>query len=112
MYKPLKPGLSYWLAYDESLVSHRFRVIKYQTAFDTFYATEYGHVSLQKENGHYVAHITPKRRNRITTVFNEDEAPTDQDLLSLLIYWTVRPLFLAVPVPENDKEQTQQEHLF
>ena len=30
----LKPGLSYWLAYDESLEPHMFRVIKYMTTFD------------------------------------------------------------------------------
>lgn len=108
----LKPGLSYWLAYDESLNSHLFRVIKYETISSTYYTTEYGTVSTRYEGSRLIACITPKRRKLTTIIFGDDEEVSDQDLLSLLIYWTVKPLFLAVPVPEDDKEQTQQEPLF
>lgn len=108
----LKPGLSYWLAYDESLNPHKFRVVKYERISSTYYTTEYGSVSTRHENGHLIACISPKRRMATTIVFGDDEEVTEQDLLSLLIYWTVKPLFLAVPVPENKREHTQQEPLF
>ena len=108
----LKPGLSYWLAYDESLNPHKFRVIKYETVSDTFYTTEYGYVSHRKENGRNVVHIAPKGRERISVILDDDEGVTDQEVLSLLIYWTVKPLFLAVPVPQELKEQDNQETLF
>lgn len=106
----LRPGLSYWLAYDESLNPHRFRVIKYETISSTFYTTEYGNVSTRIEGRHTIINVTPKSRKTITIII--DGEATDQDLLSLLIYWTVKPLFLAVPAPENKQEQTQQKPLF
>lgn len=108
----LKPGLSYWLAYDESLNPHKFRVIKYETISSTYYTTEYGTVSTRHEGSFLIACISPKQRTATTIVFGDDEEVTEQDLLSLLIYWTVKPLFLAVPVPENKQEQTQREPLF
>lgn len=108
----LKPGLSYWLAYDSSLNSHLFRVIKYSTISSVYYTTEYGTVSIRKEGRHTIVCISPKSRKSATIVFGDDEEVTDQDVLSLLIYWTVKPLFLAVPVPDTNKEQTQQEPLF
>lgn len=108
----LKPGLSYWLAYDESLNPHKFRVIKYETVSDTFYTTEYGYVSRRKENGRNVVHISPKGRERISIILDGDERVTDQEVLSLLIYWAVKPLFLAVPVPQEFEEQINQEPLF
>lgn len=108
----LKPGLSYWLAYDESLNPHKFRVIKYETISDTFYTTEYGYVSYRKENGRNALHISPKGRERISIILDADEEVTDQEALSLLIYWTVKPLFLAVPVPQQLEEQSNQETLF
>lgn len=107
----LNPVLSYWLAYDASLNPHKFRVIKYETVSDTFYATEYGYVSHRKENGRDVANVKPKGRQKISVVFGDGKV-TDQDLLSLLIYWTVKSLFLAVPAPEINEEQIQQEPLF
>lgn len=107
----LKPGLSYWYAYDESLNSHKFRVIKYETISSTYYTTEYGNVSTRKEGKNVIACITPKSRESVTIVFSNEE-PTDQEFLSLLIYWTVKPLFLAVPAPKINQEQTQQECLF
>lgn len=108
----LKPGLSYWLAYDESLNPHKFRVIKYEAISSTYYATEYGTVSTRNEGNLKIACITPKYRKSTTIIFNDDEEVSEQDLLSLLVYWTVKPLFLAVPVPEEHEEQTQQEYLF
>lgn len=108
----LKPGLSYWLAYDESLNPHLFRVIKYVTVSDTFYTTEYGYVSCRRENGRNVVHISPKSRERISIVLDADEEVTDQEALSLLIYWTVKPLFLAVPVPQKLEGQDNQGLLF
>lgn len=108
----LKPGLSYWLAYDESLEPHMFRVIKYKTVSDTLYTTEYGYVSCRKENSRIVVNITPKGRERISIVLDADEEVTDQEVLSLLIYWTVKPLFLAVPVPQKLEEQDNQGTLF
>lgn len=108
----LKPGLSYWLAYDTSLDPHLFRVIKYNTISFVYYTTEYGTVSIRKEGGHTIACISPKSRKSATIVFGDDEEVTDQDVLSLLIYWTVKPLFLAVPAPETSQEQLQQELLF
>lgn len=103
----LKPDLSYWLAYDESIVSHKFRVIKYKLISETFYTTEYGYISFRKERGHKTAHITLKGRKSITVFFPDDEEITDQDLLSLLVYWSVKSLFLAVPVSQTEQEQTQ-----
>lgn len=110
----LKPGLSYWLAYDESLEPHKFRVIKYETVSETFYTTEYGYLSFRKENGRNVVHLSPKGRQRTSVIFGDDEEVTEQDLLSLLVYWTVKPLFLAVPAPETNQEHTHtlQEPLF
>lgn len=108
----LKPALSYWLAYDESLNSHMFRVIKYEMISDTFYTTEYGYASYRKENGRNVIHITPKGRERVSIVLDCDEEVTDQEVLSLLIYWTVKPLFLAVPASIETEEQDNQETLF
>ena len=102
----LKPDLSYWLAYDESLVPHKFRVIKYKLVSETFYATEYGYISFRKERGHKAAHITLKGRKSITVLFPDEEV-TEQDLLSLLVYCSVKPLFLAVPVPQTEQKQTQ-----
>ena len=108
----LRPGLSYWLSYDASLVPHKFRVIKYEVISETFYTTEYGTISFRREGDHRIASIKPKGRRPITVIYGMDEEVTEQDLLSLLIYWTVKPLFLAVPAPKNDTEQTKQEPLF
>lgn len=107
----LKPGLSYWLAYDDSLNPYKFRVIKYETISSTYYMTEYGTISTRNEGKNVIVCITPKSRKCITIVFSDQEV-TDQELLSLLIYWTVKPLFLAVPAPQEPEEQTNQDTLF
>lgn len=108
----LRPGLSYWLAYDESLVPHKFRVIKYETISETFYTTEYGTVSFRSVGGYRTVTIKPKGRHPITVIYGMDEEVTEQDILSLLIYWTAKPLFLAVPAPTENREQENQETLF
>lgn len=107
-----RAGLSYWLAYDESLNPHKFRVIKYETISSTYYTTEYGNVSTRVEGRHTIVNVTPKSRKTITVILTDDEAVTDQDLLSMLVYWTAKPLFLAVPAPDDKQEQTQQELVF
>lgn len=107
-----KPGPSYWLAYDESLNPHKFRVIKYRAISSTYYATEYGTVSTRNEGNIKIACITPKHRKSTTIIFNDDEEVSEQDLLSLLVYWTAKPLFLAVPAPVSNQEQNSQETLF
>nr|DAN45937.1 MAG TPA: hypothetical protein [Caudoviricetes sp.] len=108
----LDKRVSYWLAYDESLNPHKFRVIRCRYISETFYLTEYGTVSLRQENNYRTATIKPKGRKASTVIYGGDEEVTEQDLLSLLVYWTVKPLFLAVPVSEITQEQTQQEPLF
>lgn len=108
----LKPGLSYWLAYDESLEPHMFRVIKYMTTFETFWSTEYGTVSFRQENHYRTVSIKPKGRKPTTVIYGEDDEVSEQELLSLLIFWTAKPLFLAVPVPDKTEEQNKQESLF
>lgn len=108
----LKPSLSYWLAFDETLNPHKFRVIKYEMISDTVYTTEYGYVSYRKENGRNTVHISPKGRERVSIALDGDEEVTDQEVLSLLIYWTAKPLFLAVPAPTETEEQDNQETLF
>lgn len=108
----LKPGISYWLAYDESLDPHLFRVIKYATTFETFWSTEYGTVSFRQENYYRTASIKPKGRKTTTVIYGEDEEVSEQELLSLLIFWTAKPLFLAVPAPTENEEQANQETLF
>lgn len=108
----LVPGLSYWLAYDDSLNPHKFRVIKYETVSSTYYTTEYGTVSISHEGRRTIGCITPKSRKTTTIIFGHDEEASEQDLLSLLVYWAVKPLFLAVPAPEKHEEQALQEHLF
>lgn len=109
----VKSGFSYWIAYDETLNPHKFRVIKYELVSETFYTTKYGWVSVRKEGGHNAAFIKPKGRDRATFIFPDDEEVTDQVILSLLIYWTVEPLFLAVPAPEIEQaNQTIQDTIF
>lgn len=96
--------LSYWLGIDEQLEPHKFRVIKYSTAFERFYATEYGSVSYRAGLGPLTAVFKPKGRKSITVVYPADKYPSIQEMLSLLIFWTAEPLFLAVPAPESNQE--------
>lgn len=108
----LVPNISYWLAIDEQLDPHRFRVIRYSTVSDTFYTCEYGTVSYRVDINATVVTFKPKGRQPTTVIYGYDEKPSEQEMLSLLIFWTAKPLFLAVPAPTENKEQDNQETLF
>lgn len=108
----LVPSISYWLAIDEQLDTHKFRVIMYTTISDMFYTCEYGTVSRRRENHAILVNVKPKGRQCITIAYPEDDQPSEQEMLSLLIFWTAKPLFLAVPAPTETEEQDNQETLF
>lgn len=108
----LKESVMYWLAVDEQLDSHRFRVITYSTVSETFYTCEYGTVSYRSDINATIVNIKPKGRETITVIYGNNELPTEQEMLSLLVFWTAKPLFLAVPEPQEIKEQDNQEILF
>lgn len=112
LYDTLTSSISYWLAIDEQLDPHRFRVISYTTISDTFYTCEYGTVSRRRENRTILVNIKPKGRQCISVVYPEADQPTEQEMLSLLVFWTAKPLFLAVPAPTEIEEQGSQETLF
>lgn len=108
----LVPNISYWLAIDEQLDSHKFRVIRYSTVSDTFYTCEYGTVSYRSEINATVVSFKPKGRQPTTVIYGYDEKPSEQEMLSLLVFWTAKPLFLAVPAPTENEGQDNQETLF
>lgn len=108
----LVPNISYWLAIDEQLDPHKFRVIRYSTVSETFYTCEYGTVSRLRENRTIVVNVKPKGRRSITIIYPEADQPTEQEMLSLLVFWTAKPLFLAVPASTETEEQNNQETLF
>lgn len=111
-YDTLIPNISYWLAIDEQLDSHKFRVIRYATIYDAFFTCEYGTVSRRRENHTILVNIKPKGRQCITVAYPEADQPTEQEMLSLLVLWTAKPLFLAVPAPQETEEQDNQDTLF
>lgn len=111
-YDTLVPNISHWLAIDEQLDPHKFRVITYSTISETFYTCEYGTVSRRRENHTIVVNVKPKGRRFITIVYPEADQPTEQEMFSLLVFWTAKPLFLAVPAPTETEEQDNQETLF
>ena len=108
----LVPIITYWLAIDEQLDSHKFRVIRYSTVSDTFYTCEYGTVSYRVDINATVVSFKPKGRQPTTVIYGYDEKPSEQEMLSLLVFWTAKPLFLAVPAPTETEEQDNQETLF
>ena len=112
LYDTLIPIISYWLAIDEQLDPHKFRVIRYSTISETFYTCEYGTVSRRVDFNSVLVNVKLKGRDIITVAYGHDQAPTGQEMLSLLIFWTAKPLFLAVPAPTENKEQYNQETLF
>lgn len=111
-YGTLVPAISHWLAVDEQLDPHKFRVIRYSTVSETFYTCEYGTVSRRRDNHTIVVNVKPKGQRFITIVYPEADLPTEQEMLSLLVFWTAKPLFLAVPAPTETEEQDNQETLF
>lgn len=108
----LVPNITYWLAIDEQLDPHKFRVISYSAVSETIYTCEYGTVSRRVDFNSVLVNVKPKGRNTITVVYGHDQAPTEQEMLSLLVFWTAKPLFLAVPAPTENEEQDNQETLF
>ena len=108
----LVPNMSYWLAIDEQLDSHKFRVIRYSSVYETFYTCEYGTVSYRVDINATVVSFKPKGRQPTTVIYGYNEKPTEQEMLSLLVFWTAKPLFLAVPAPTETEEQDNQETLF
>lgn len=108
----LVPNISYWLAIDEQLDPHKFRVIMYSTVSETFYTCEYGTVSYRVDINATVVSFKPKGRQPTTVIYGYDEKPSEQEMLSLLVFWTAKPLFLAVPAPTETEEQDNQETLF
>ncbi len=111
-YGGLAPNMSYWLAIDEQLDSHKFRVIKYSSISETYYTCEYGTVSRRRNRNTIEVSIKPKGQKWITVVYPEDQPPSEQETLSLLVFWTAKSLFLAVPAPTENLEQGNQETLF
>ena len=105
-------NISYWLAIDEQLDQHKFRVITYSTVSETFYTCEYGTVSYRDDINATVVNFEPKGRQPTTVIYGCDEKPSEQEMLSLLVFWTAKPLFLAVPAPTETEEQVNQETLF
>jgi hypothetical protein len=106
------PNITYWLAIDEQLDTHKFRVIRYSTLCETFYTCEYGTVSYRVDINATVVSFKPKGRQPTTVIYGYDEKPSEQEMLSLLVFWTAKPLFLAVPAPTETEEQDSQETLF
>lgn len=112
LYDALIPNISYWLAIDEQLDPHKFRVIRYTTISDMFFTCEYGTVSRRRENHTILVNVKPKGRQCITVAYPEADQPTEQEMLSLLVFWTAKPLFLAVPAATENEGQDNQETLF
>lgn len=108
----LASNISYWLAIDEQLDPHKFRVIRYSTVSETFYTCEYGTVSYRVDINATIVSFKPKERQPTTVIYGYDEKPSEQEMLSLLVFWTAKPLFLAVPAPTETEEQGNQETLF
>lgn len=104
---PEENVIEYWLAIDEQLDSHRFRVIHTRRAYSSSLYTEYGEVSYTNSLPYKIT-INPRGRAPIHLYLSEE--PTKQELVTQLIFWTAKPLFLAVPEP--DKTPEQQDTLF
>ena len=106
------PNISHWLAIDENLEPHKFRCIENTMISERFYMTEYGTVSVRRQGSLPTVHIKPKGRPAISIAYDDPEPPSVQEMLSLLVFWTAKSLFLAVPASTENKEQANQEILF
>lgn len=104
---PEENVIEYWLAIDEQLESHRFRVIHTLRAYSSSLYSEYGEVSY---TNNLPCKVTVSPRGRAPIYLHLSEEPTKQELLTQLIFWTAKPLFLAVPEPNKTPEQ--QDTLF
>lgn len=101
--------MSYWLAYDEYLNPHRFRVTSYTNLYETGLLTEYGTVKYKRMQGEIIATIRPKGSSPIRMRFQEDDE-VDQILLCQLVFWHTRSMFLAVP--DIDSQEQNIDPLF
>lgn len=106
------PSLTNWIAIDENLDPHPFRVCHYKTLGMDHYATEYGYITFRPGACEPTLIITPKRRRPIYVAYPVGEEPTMQEMLSLLVFWHVQPLFLAVPDTSCDTTNIEQQSLF
>ena len=104
---PEENVIEYWLAIDEQLDSHRFRVIHTRRSYSSSLYTEYGEVTY---TNNLPCKVTVNPRGRAPIHLYLSEEPTKQELLTQLIFWTAKPLFLAVPEPNKTPEQ--QDTLF
>lgn len=110
--KGVTPSLTNWIAIDENLDPHPFRVCHYQTLGMEHYTTEYGNLTYRPGGCEPVLVVTPKGRRPIHVAYPVGEEPTMQDMLSLLVFWHAQPLFLAVPDMSHDTPTIDQQPLF
>lgn len=106
------PSLTHWIAIDENLDPHPFRVCHYKTLGMDHYATEYGFITFRPGGCEPVLIVTPKGRHPIHVAYPVGEEPTVQEMLSLLVFWHAQPLFLAVPDTSHDTTTVEQQPLF
>ena len=76
------------------------------------YATEYGFITFRPGACEPTLIVTPKGRHPIHVAYSVGEEPTMQEMLSLLVFWHAKPLFLAVPDTSHDTTKTEQQPLF
>lgn len=106
------PSLTHWIAIDENLDPHPFRVCHYQTLGMDNYTTEYGHLTYRPSGCEPALIVKPKGRREIHVAYPVGEEPTMQEMLSLLVFWCAQPLFLAVPDTSYDTTTIEQQPLF
>ena len=106
------PSLTNWIAIDENLDPHPFRVCHYKTLGMDNYVTEYGFITFRPGGCEPTLIVTPKGRRPIHVAYPVGEEPTMQEMLSLLVFWYAKPLFLAVPDTSHDTTTTEQQPLF
>ena len=106
------PSLTNWIAIDENLDPHPFRVCHYKTLGMDHYATEYGFITFRSGGCEPTLIVTPKGRRPIHVAYPVGEEPNMQEMLSLLVFWHAQPLFLAVPDTSCDTTKIEQQPLF
>lgn len=106
------PSLTHWIAIDDNLDPHPFRVCHYKTLGMDHYATEYGYITFRPGGCEPTLIVTPKGRHPIHVAYPVGEEPTMQEMLSLLVFWYAKPLFLAVPDTSHDTSTIEQQPLF
>ena len=106
------PSLTHWIAIDENLDPHPFRVCHYQTLGMDNYTTEYGHLTYRPGGCEPTLIVKPKGRREIHVAYPVGEEPTLQEMLSLLVFWYAQPLFLAVPDTLRNTTTIEQQPLF